>query len=444
MNDVPRSRRILIGQVMMALGSIAAMSLLLVSLLDPERSPMAIMLAGLTFTACLVALTRSLAYPDRVRAHQTDVMLSLAGKTLEAMTEGLTIDAAQKICDLLLPVTDTIAVAITSSTSILGYAGVDKDLNPTNGNIRTAATHRVLDDGTMRIITTAAEIGFPVDRHNINAAIIAPLRQGGEIIGTLKFYYPTPRNLTETQQSIANGFADLLSVQLDAVALEEQQRVATSMELKALQSQINPHFLFNTLNTIASLIRTDPTKARELLREFSTFYRRTLEDSSDLIPLQREVDQAHSYLMLEIARFGEDRLQFSTDIPDGLGNCLVPSFMLQPLVENSVKHAMPLEGTLHIGVEASCEGDDLVLHIMDDGTGMSADDRERVKSPDTSKGLGLAMRNISDRIKGYYGPSSYMDIESEPGEGTTVMLMLKGGCKRDIGAELDASGLGLG
>ena len=436
-----RTRRVRIGQIFLVFAAIASGTIVAVSLFDPVSNMLMLVLGGVSFTACLVGLTRSFVYLDRVRAHQTQAMLDLASNTLAAMAGGLTTESAQRVCDLLLPETKTIAVAITSTTSILGYAGVDKNLNPTNGPIRTVATHKVVEDGTMRVIGSAAEIGFPIDRKKINAAIIVPLRQGGETIGTLKFYYPNERRITETQESIAEGFAELLSSQLDASALEAQQKVATSMELKALQSQINPHFLFNTLNTIASLIRTEPAKARELLREFSTFYRRTLEDSSDLVALSREIDQTQSYLMLEVARFGEDRLQFSTDIPEKLASCLVPSFVIQPLVENSVQHGMPSEGTLHIGVEASCDGDDLILHIMDDGTGMSEEDRERVRNPDKSEGLGLAMRNIAERIKGYYGSSSYMDIESEPGEGTTVVLMLKGGCRGDVKAQLANSDL---
>ena len=426
--------RLELGQVLSALGAVAAGVIVGMCLIDPNRSVLVMALAGMAFTASLLLFSRLRLYPDRVRAKQTEAMLDLARATLDTMSEGLDVDGAQKACDLLLPATNTVAVAITSRTSILGYAGVDKDLNPTNGPIRTAATHDVIDHGEIRVIKTAGEIGFPIDRHHINAAIIVPLRQGGETIGTLKFYYPHPRRITETQQSIAEGFGELLSSQLDASALEEQRQLAVSMELKALQSQINPHFLFNTLNTISALIRTDPVKARELVREFATFYRSTLEDSSDLIALSREVDQAQHYLKLEIARFGEDRLQFSSFIPDDAASCLVPSFVVQPLVENAVKHAMPSEGTLHIGVEARREGNDLIIQIMDDGTGMSTEDRARIKEPDDDAGLGLAMRNINERINSYYGGESSMDVESVEGEGTTVVLFLKNACTRGLGS----------
>ena len=133
-----------------------------------------------------------------------------------------------------------------------------------------------------RVFKTQAEAGFPVHIRNIQAGIIVPLKVGKTIQGTLKFYYPKPSRITETQISIAEGFGQLLSTQIAAMELEEQKKLATSMELKALQSQINPHFLFNIINTMASLVRTDPDKARIMLREFAVFYRQTLENSSDL------------------------------------------------------------------------------------------------------------------------------------------------------------------
>ena len=113
---------------------------------------------------------------------------------------------------------------------------------------------------------------------------------------------------------MVEGLAKLLSTQLELSELERQTELACRMELKALQSQINPHFLFNTINTIASLIRTDPPRARELLREFAAFYRRTLENSDELIPLAQEMDYVRRYLVFERARFGEDRMRFSEDV----------------------------------------------------------------------------------------------------------------------------------
>lgn len=431
MNKLSRQTQYHIVEFLLLILAMVAGGVLITCLFDPFRNFSVMFVAGMIFTVSLILSIRLWIDPDRIRAKQSEAMLNLASETLEAMGEGLIEKSAQRVCGILLPATRGIAVAITDTNVILGYAGRDKDLNPTDAPIRTIATHATLADGKMRIIRSAEEIGFPVERHVINAAIIVPLMMGGETVGTLKFYYPSARNINETQQSIAAGFGELLSTQIAASALDEQKKLATSMELKALQSQINPHFLFNTINTISSFIRTEPGKARVLLREFATFYRRTLEDSSDLISLTREVDQTQRYLYFEIARFGEERLQMDTDVPVELQSVLVPAFVVQPLVENAVKHAMPTMGCLHIDVCAKADGNDLILKIIDNGVGMSEERRQNIMSTDSQTGLGIAVRNINDRIRGYYGSESYMDVESEEGQGTTVTLFLKNGCTRE-------------
>jgi two-component system sensor histidine kinase LytS len=268
-------------------------------------------------------------------------------------------------------------------------------------------------------------VGLPYKVRGIKAAIIVPLKIGSTIAGTLKFYYPSASRITETQVSIAEGFAQLISTQIAAMELEEQKKLATSMELKALQSQINPHFLFNMINTMASMIRTDPEKARMLLREFAVFYRQALENASDLIPLAREVEQTVRYLSLEQARFGEDRLRVEVEISDEVKALMVPAFMIQPLVENSIKHGFPAEGQLLISISGEIRGDDVYLYVADNGLGMTEDALKNIMSPSSHTGLGIAVKNVNDRILGYYGEESYMEYQSELGMGTHVTLYLK-------------------
>ena len=165
--------------------------------------------------------------------------------------------------------------------------------------------------------TRWSSIGAPVNSF-IPAGIVAPLVVRGISVGTLKLYYDAPHLIDETQRAIAEGLAELLSTQLSIAELDRQVELATKAQLQALQSQINPHFLFNTINTIASLIRTDPVRARGLLREFAVFYRQTLENSSDLIPLEREIQQTQRYLGFEIARFGNERIGISIEVDPGL------------------------------------------------------------------------------------------------------------------------------
>ena len=400
------------------------------NLVTPEANVLVLFIAGVVFTLAITVLIRLLMDPDSVRARQSNAVLQLASQTLEAMGEGLDAKSSQRICSLLMPSTAAIAVAITDDHSILGYAGYEESHNPTGAIIRTQATYATLADGKTRVLFTPEEIGFPNGAHGINAAIIVPLAVGKDVKGTLKFYYRSANHISETQKSIAVGFGQLLSTQMAASALEEQTALATKMELKMLQSQINPHFLFNTINTIASLTRTDPAQARTLLREFAKFYRSTLEDSRDLIEFQREVEQTQRYFMFELARFGEDRLELICDIQPEVNEMMVPPFLLQPLVENAVRHAMPSEGKLTIRVTGMRTGDDVIVSVIDDGNGMTQEACQNILHPSSTQGMGIAVGNVHDRICGYFGPGTRLEAESELGKGTTVRLILVDGAIR--------------
>lgn len=383
------------------------------------------LLTGIVFTLAVAMFMWLVLDPDEHAARQSDELLNLASKMLEASQQGLTPEAAQQICELLLPATPAIAVAITDREVILGYAGYNAENNRAGTPIRTTATHETIADGQPRVLRRIDDIGgLPMSSARINAAIVQPLYIGRTIEGTLKFYYRRERQINQTQESVAHGFAELLSTQMAANALEEQTQLATSMELKALQAQINPHFLFNTLNTIASLIRTDPAKARELLRDFAAFYRSTLEDSEDLIELDRELKQVERYVSFQVARFGEERLQLEISVPEEMNTLLVPSFMIQPLVENSVVHAMRAEGKLTVRVTGAFAGENVIICVIDDGVGMDAETLDSMMSKESDTGLGIAVKNVKDRINGYFGPGSSMEVESELGEGTTVTFTL--------------------
>ncbi len=364
---------------------------------------------------------------DSLRAQQTDFILRLSTNMVDIITPGMTPDVAQSICELLLPNTKAIAVSITDTNKILGYVGYLEDYNPQGARLRTQATHDAIADGKTRVIYEAEKIGLPklaAGPNKISAAIIVPLVVGREVRGVLKFYFENSRDIDETQKSITQGFGHLLATQMAAMEMEEQRELATAMELKMLQSQINPHFLFNTINTIAALIRTDPMKARTLLRDFAVFYRSTLENAQERIPLSRELDQTQRYFSFEVARFGNDRLDITVEIEEesGLANMLVPPFLIQPLVENAVKHAMPTEGKMTVEIRAYTDGDDAIVSVRDDGVGMTEEARMRIMHPESQTGLGIAVKNVHDRMHGYYGTDASMTVESKLGHGTTVLL----------------------
>ncbi|MDR0350737.1 MAG: histidine kinase [Coriobacteriales bacterium] len=361
--------------------------------------------------------------PDRLRARQSERMLTLAANTLPHMRTGLNIDSAQAVCQLLLPVTSANAVAITDCANILGFAGAEKDSHQVGTPIRSESTRAALRSAEMQVMTSRAEIGFPDEETAFKAAIVVPILPDGEVVGTLKLYYRSAKRIDETEQAVALGLSTLLGMQLGLAELEDQRELAAKMELKALQAQIRPHFLFNTINTIAALIRTDPGRARILLREFATFYRRTLEGSLDCITLEQEYLQTLRYLGFEIARFGGDRISLSSDIEKGLETIQVPAFIIQPIVENAVGHGMREDAPLRIEIVAYTREGEVVIDIRDDGRGMPKDTLERAFVISETH-AGIALKNVADRLKGFFGRKAHLEVQSELGIGTTISMNL--------------------
>ncbi|MBN2248617.1 MAG: histidine kinase [Coriobacteriia bacterium] len=377
----------------------------------------------LGFIAVATAAMRLISRPDHVRALQSHQIVVIADRSLAYLRRGLDADTAQEVCRLALAESEAAAVAITDTERVLGFAGLGEDHHEVGGPILTRATREAIEMNEHRILGTKEEIGCPRSACLLKAAIVVPLEIRDKPVGTLKFYYTTPRLLNETQIAMVSGLARLLSTQLELSELERQTELACRMELKALQAQINPHFLFNTINTIAMLIRTDPATARELLREFAAFYRRMLEDNEGLVPLGQEVEYALTYLRFEQARFG-DRLRVVDALDPAILDTPVPAFILQPIVENCVQHGIRPDGPLTITLAGIRQDDAIRVQVVDDGVGITPEELPRVLEVGFGTGLGIALGNVHDRLRGHFGPGSGLRVESERGSGTVVTVTI--------------------
>ncbi|HET6495564.1 MAG TPA: histidine kinase [Thermoleophilia bacterium] len=395
------------------------------SLLSPVLPPWVLYLSlgGLAVVAMALAVTRWITRPDRLRAQQSHRILEIADASLAHLRRGLSEETAQRVCQIVLDRTDAAAIAITDTTAILGFAGIGEEHHLVGSPVLTEATREALARDEMRVLRTREEINCPRRDCLLRAGIVVPLHLRRRPAGSLKFYYTSPRLLNETQLAMAEGLAQLLSTQLELSELDLQTALACRMELKALQAQINPHFLFNTINTIASLIRTDPPRARDLLREFAAFYRRTLEMSDDLITLEQEIGYVRSYFLFEEARFG-NAVQLSVDVPPSHLDLLLPAFVLQPLVENSIQHGKRADAPLHVSLTCDFRGDFAMLSVTDDGAGIPEGDLDRILEPGFGKGNGIALKNVHERLRGHFGPGSGVSATSVLGTGTTVTLVI--------------------
>jgi len=206
------------------------------------------------------------------------------------------------------------------------------------------------------------------------------------------------------------------------IKLEEQERLLMHARMEALQNQINPHFLFNTLNTISSLVRFDPDAARELISKLATILRRLLSSTDSFVPLREEVEFIDNYLDIEVVRFGRDKLHVMKDLDPSSLDVMVPSMLLQPLVENSVKHGLSskVEGG-SIFLRSRLSDTRLIIEVEDNGVGMAA---AHVSSPENWQGAGIGMANVWERLQVLYGETARITIDSQEGKGTLVRIRL--------------------
>lgn len=206
------------------------------------------------------------------------------------------------------------------------------------------------------------------------------------------------------------------------IKLEEQERLLLHARMEALQNQINPHFLFNTLNSISSLVRFDPDTARDMIFKLATILRRLLNSSEAFAPLRDEFEFIDNYLDIEVVRFGRDKLRVVKELEPASLDVVVPSMLLQPLVENSIKHGLgpKVEGG-SIYLRSRVTESRLIIEVEDDGVGMGGAQLEESSS---WVGMGIGMANISERLQVLYGDTARMTIDSHEGKGTLIRIRL--------------------
>lgn len=349
--------------------------------------------------------------------------LKMAEKTVSILGRGFNMETAREVASVIQEETGVGAVAITDREKVLAFIGDGSDHHLVGQKISSNQTQKAIREN--RIIY--ADGGKKKWRCNLSSTcplgsvLSVPLRVDNKVVGTINLFEPKNKLFLVTNKTLGEGITNLLSDQILYAHYIEQKNLLVRAELKLVQAQINPHFLFNTLNTIIAVIRKDADQARDLLMHLSNFFRKNLKRTGDISTLGEEINHVHSYLVIEKARFA-DRLQLEMDIDPSLLALKLPIFTLQPIVENAIKHG--LSNMLDQGVIRICakrEGA-LVLIIIEDNAGSFEERNEK----------GLGMNIVEKRIKNLYGNKHGIEIECVPQEKTTITITIpERGCREE-------------
>ena len=336
--------------------------------------------------------------------------LGFATSTLATLQRGLTRQSAGRVLPELAELAASPAVAIYGDSGLLAFhaaAGSTGESHRGHLGEETAAVLDALGGGRLRLIA----LHGPGAGCELRQAAVAPLLVDDRPVAALVTYHlgtPGPAAL-----SINRDLAELVATQLRLQEAERSRGALARSELQALRAQISPHFVYNTLTTIAAFIRTDPDRARELVIEFANFTRRAFRGPQrEFSSLADELIYTRQYLMIEQARLGK-RLQVRLNVEPEVLNTTVPALVVQPLVENAIKHGMEKSsGTTTITIRAEDQNDECLIVVADDGCGFDPD----------QAGQQGALANIDRRLRQVFGKAHSLQIESIPGRGTTVRL----------------------
>jgi two-component system LytT family sensor kinase len=382
-----------------------------VSLVGPGT---ALVIAVLLLAAVVLVVARALDRRQDLGTpadRATFATLHTAAQAAPHLRQGLTPTGAARAVRFLHTLLGTSAVALTDGTSTLAWSGAGA------GHAAGAAARvaGVLQAGRLVVLGPAQVACDDLDCP-IRTAVVAPLVADEKVVGTLIAYgRDTNAGLVRATEEVAGW----VSAQLQLAELDQSRTRAIEAELRALRAQISPHFVYNSLAAIASFVRTDPERARELLLEFADFTRYAFRRGGEFTTLAEELRNVERYLVLEQARFG-DRLQVKLVIAPEVLQVAVPFLAVQPLVENAVRHGLENKAeTGHVTLVAQDAGTDALIWVEDDGVGTDPELVRRVLAGE-SEADSIGLGNVDSRLRQVFGDEYGLVVETAPGAGTKV------------------------
>ena len=349
---------------------------------------------------------------EKIEGISAKTALKITNNSISILQDGLNTTSASETADIILQEAETFDfVAITSLDEILGFS-----------SYRTEAPFvSFLVDDFQNLFKTS----FKQDAKNldvIRSYINVPIYNDKHHVGYFCVGHILDSETTPFETTLAHGLGTMITNQITVHSIKEKAGLYDKAEIKALQSQINPHFLFNALSTISFHCSQQPQTAKSLINDLASYYRNNLTDGNTMISILNELQHINAYIHLEQARFG-DRLKVDYDI-NIEESFLVPALILQPIVENAIRHGLyqKLEGG-RIIIRIDKQKNSFRIAVIDDGLGMTSDRLKHIFD-NTKPKNSIGLTNVNQRLITLYGPKNKLKIYSSMNNGTIVIMKI--------------------
>lgn len=343
--------------------------------------------------------------------------LKIAAHTEGILHKGFNTDNCMHFANIIYQQLQIGAVAITDTEKILAFVGSGADHHILGAKLTSTQTMQAIKNNNV-VYVDGNEEPYQCSMSSnckLGSVLVIPLcRENQQVIGTIKLYEEKNRLFSSINLTLGEGIASLISAQILTGQYERNKQSLLKSETKLLHAQVNPHFLFNALNTLQAVIRKDCNQANELINYLSSFFRKNLKRSETITTLYDEIEHVNAYLQIEKARFRE-HLQIKIHIPSKLQAIKLPAFSLQPLVENAIKHGTShLLNTGRISLRAFQQHGLIYIEIKDNAG--------RYQPDEINDGLGISL--VDKRLKLHYGEQFGINILCQPGQFTRVRLRI--------------------
>lgn len=391
-------------------------------------------LAIAIFTAMIAIVLKE---QENEAAQATRQALTIAEEALPFLKKHHSKEMAAGLSNLLRERLKLAAVSVANKQEVLAYTGIGDDHHQPGQPVGPSLAHEAMETKEMKVATTRSQIECSHKSCPFEAAIMIPITEANDVIWLITFYFRKAHHIRPVELVLAQGLGQLLSNQLNVLAAQSLKLHIRDAELRNLQAQINPHFLFNTLHLIATLFREDPKKARHITVQLAQYMRFNLKlVSNPLVPLEKECDHVNAYMEIIQARF-TNQLKIVFRCPETIPNVFIPPSTIQPLVENCIQHGLrniASDGKVEVMIQQ--EDGRLRVIVRDNGCGFPPELLNEVtnKPLNEHQNSGMGLFNVNQRLISLLGEEAKLHVGNLASGGSEVSfqipmedLNLKGG-----------------